>query len=153
MTSFCKPYFTQFDPKLIVDKHYEKWKSRPNSKYHAMIHAALQSGSSDDDVKASIRNMWVGLGNEASSAGTDMHDRAERVCNGIESAEGDVEMAMLKTWLRDFQPEMCWGPYRTEWMLWWDEPRLSGSILVAGTLDLLLKSATTGEYALSLIHI
>lgn len=148
VTSLCKPYFTQFDARLVVDQHYETWKSRPNNKYYPMIHTALQNGSNDADIKASIRDMWAVIGNEASSAGTYMHDRAEQVCNGIDSAEGDFEMDILKTWLRDFQPEMRWKPYRTEWMLWWDEPRLSGAILVAGTLDLLLRSETTGEYAL-----
>ena len=148
VTSFCKEYFTQFDPRRVVNENFEKWKHRPNSKYYAMIRASLQSGSSEEATKQAIIDMWTGIGNEASDAGTDMHERAEHVCNGIEADANDYEMKLLKEWTQVFQPEMKWQPYRTEWMLWWDEPRLNGSILVAGTLDLLLKSETTGEFAL-----
>ena len=43
-------------------------------------------------------------------------------------------------------PRKC--PFRTEWMLWWEDPRDENAVLVAGTLDLLLYSHTTKEYAL-----
>jgi len=148
VTSFCKHYFTQFNPRKVVDDKFEKWKSRPNSKYYAMIHASLQSGASKEATKQTIIDMWTGIGNKASDAGTDMHERAEHFYNGVEADENDYEMQLLKEWTKTFQPEMNWKPYRTEWILWWEEPRLDASILVAGTLDLLLKSETTGEFAL-----
>ena len=148
VTSFCKRYFTQFNPRSVVERHFDKWKVNPNSKYYAVIHAALQSGSSEEEVKQMIMDMWVGIGNKASEEGTDMHDRAEHVCNGIQAPVEDKEMSLLVQWQRDFQPHMKWRPFRTEWMLWWDEPRLDGKVLVAGTLDLLLRSETTGEFAL-----
>ena len=148
VTGFCKGYFTQFDPRGVVDRYFEMWKSNPNSKYYAAIHASLQSGASTEKAKQSIVDTWAREGSKASEEGTDMHERAERVCNGHEAPSEDKEMELLVEWQREFQPHMRWRPFRTEMMLWWDEPRLGGKILVAGTLDLLLKSETTGEFAL-----
>lgn len=148
VTSFCKPYFTQFDPLRTIELHYSKWKANPNSKYYAVIHTGIQSGSTDEQIKEIIMKKWVCIGSEASVAGTDMHERAENVCNGIKAPDGDREMRLLVMWMKDFQPDMAWKPFRTEWVLWWDEPRLDDAILVAGTLDLLMKSETTGEFAL-----
>jgi hypothetical protein len=147
VTSFSKAYFKQFDAAAVIHAHFSKWKQNVNSKYYAIIHATIQTGGSDDDAKSAIAASWVSNAKAASSAGTAMHDRAEKLCNGLH-VENDAEMRMLRTWLASFQPAMDWKPYRTEWKLWYDEPRLGGNVLVAGTLDLLLHSKTTGKFAL-----
>lgn len=148
VTSFCKPYFTQFDAKRTVERYFDSWRSNPNSKYFAVIKAAAQAGSTEAEIKASIMAKWAETGARASEEGTYMHARAEAFCNGEPACDDDREMQMLKEWAYEFQPEMLWRPYRTEWALWWDEPRLDGAVLVAGTLDLLMRSEITGEFAL-----
>lgn len=148
VTSFCKRYFTQFNPRRTVDLYFYKWKCNPNSKYYATIQTAFELGYSEEQAKKLIMDMWVRIGNKASDKGTDMHERAENVCNGVCAPDEDKEMALLVQWQQEFQPQMQWQTFRTEWMLWWDEPLVNEAVLVAGTLDLLLKSTTTGEFAL-----
>ena len=148
VTSFCKHYFTQFDARVCVDTYFLKWKSNPASKYHALIHNALRFGSSEEDAKQLIMGHWVALGQKASEEGTYMHERAEHLCNGLQASADDKEMSLLSTWQENFEPHMEWRPYRTEWMLWWEEKKLQDKILVAGTLDLLLRSEKTGDFAL-----
>lgn len=148
VTSFAKAYFQQFDADAVIQERYPSWKSNVNSKYYSLIQAALQQGGSDAEARHAIAQRWVDVGEEASQAGTRMHERAEMVCNGLTPDSEDIEMEMLREWLSSFQPAMQWEPCRTEWILWWEEPRIDNRILVAGTLDLLLKSRTTGEHAL-----
>ena len=116
VTSFCKRYFTQFNPRSVVERHFDKWKVNPNSKYYAVIHAALQSGSSEEEVKQMIMDMWVGIGNKASEEGTDMHDRPSMSAMEFAPVE-DKEMS--PSWWQRTSSHMKWRPFRTEWMLWW----------------------------------
>lgn len=148
VTSFSKPYFEEFDAQKVIDSRYEKWKTNTNSKYYSVIQSTLQAGGTDADAKRAIAQGWSDHGQDASKAGTEMHERAELVCNGMDAGRGDVEMDMLRNWLANFQPAMQWKPWRTEWMLWWEDDRIDGRILVAGTLDLLMRSETTGGFAL-----
>jgi len=152
VTSFSKAYFSQFDAAAVIEERYEVWKLKTNHKYYPLIHSVLSQGGADEDAKQAIAQLWETAGDEASKAGTAMHERFEHVCNGAEAVadtENDSkEVELLLRWRREFQPDMGWEPYRTEWMLWWEEPRLCGAILVAGTLDLLMRSSVTGQYAL-----
>lgn len=156
VTSFSNPYFKQFDAYAVIDDRYYKWKSDADSKYYLVIKEILRLGGADSDAKRAIAQNWADAGDSASKAGTKMHERAELVCNGLDveggdagsDDGGDAEMDMLRTWLADFQPAMQWKPWRTEWILWWEDDRIGGHILVAGTLDLLMKSDKTGEFAL-----
>lgn len=147
-TSFAKAYFEQFDADKVIGERYLNWKSNVNSKYYPLIQSVLQQGGSDFTAKRAIAQRWLEVGDEASQAGTRMHERAEIVCNGLQLEAEDRESEMLREWLSSFQPAMQWEPCRTEWILWWEEARLDNKVLVAGTLDLLLKSKTTEEYAL-----
>ena len=148
VTSFAKSYFKPFDANVVVEKNYDKWKANLRSKYYSTIHSTLDRGGTDEDAKIAIVAQWAELGRIASVEGTRMHKRAELLCNGLQPDPHDSEMKMLLTWLLEFEPDMKWQPFRTEWMIWYDEPKLSGAILVAGTLDLLLRSQETGEFAL-----
>lgn len=148
VTAFAKAYFKHFDARAVVQKHYAKWKASPDSKYYALIQEVLQPGGSDADAQSAIELSWAASGSAASREGTRMHSDAERLCNGLPPATESKEMGLLRAWLDSFQPHMNWKPARTEWRLWWDEPALQGRVLVAGTLDLLLQSESTDEYAL-----
>lgn len=153
VTSFAKSYFKQFDADAVVEANFEKWKVNSSSKYYALIQSTLLAGGSDRDAKLAIKALWAGAGEQASRAGTQMHERFELACNGVDpeapvGSDEAAEVGMLRVWMREFQPEMQWRPYRTEWPVYYEDERLGGSVLVAGTLDLLLRSEETGEFAL-----
>lgn len=145
VTSFSKHCFSQFDGPAVVEQYYARWKHSPDCKYYSTIRATLSSGGTDEDAKRAILQDWADVGETASASGTHMHELCELVCNGvIEPAQETKETRLLRAWLADFQPEMRWKPFRTEWKLWFDEQRLGGAVLVAGMLDLLLVSEATG---------
>lgn len=148
VTGFAKDYFTQFDGPAVVDEYYERWKRKPESKYHGVIQAALEEGLTDAEAKQRILVLWASNGDRAARDGTAMHADAELLCNGMQPSAESPEMAMLRRWLADWQPHMAWEPARTEWVLWWEDERIAGDVLVAGTLDLLLWSRTADVYAL-----
>tara|TARA_B100001173_G_scaffold278251_1_gene260205 strand:+ start:719 stop:1627 length:909 start_codon:yes stop_codon:yes gene_type:complete len=148
VTGFAKDYFKQFDGRATVDRYYSRWKNDPQSKYHAMIAAALREGLEDEDAKQRILVHWASTNDRASRDGTAMHAEAELLCNGMQPAVESPEMAMLRRWLAEWEPHMEWEPVRTEWMLWWEDERIAGDVLVAGTLDLLMRSKTADVYAL-----
>lgn len=147
VTSFSKRYFKSFDATAVIDKNYDKWKNDTDSKYYSVIHAALNSGASEDQAKLAIAGLWSSKAEKASREGTAMHSDAEFLLNGMEVADSK-EMRLLRKWRAEFQPHMKWTPERTEWKLWWEDERCDGRVLVAGTLDLLMRSETTDEYAL-----
>lgn len=148
VTAFAKSYFKQFDPQLVVNQNYAKWKASAYSKYHALIHSVLQGGGSDEVARDAIVSSWALVGKQASEEGTRMHEDAERLCNGLPPRSETREMDQLRRWMQSFQPHMSWLPQRTEWPLWWEDERNDGRVLVAGTLDLLLWSETADVYAL-----
>jgi hypothetical protein len=147
VTSFAKRYFKSFDASAVIEANYTKWKGDTGSKYYSLIHATLNTGASDDQAKLAIANLWSSKGEKASREGTAMHSDAEFLMNGLEVANSK-EMQLLRKWREEFQPHMKWTPERTEWKLWWEDERCQGRVLVAGTLDLLMRSETTDEYAL-----
>lgn len=150
VTSFSKGYFSGFDGKVVVEKNYEKWKRFTDSKYYSTIHEVLDSGMNDAEAKQAILDRWAVAGETASREGTLMHHHAELLCNGVVIVDQSPEMSMLKEWMKHFQPHMQWKPMRTEWMLWWEVTcdDHASPILLAGTLDLLMWSKTTGVYGL-----
>lgn len=148
VSKFSERYFKQFNGRAVVDKWYDLWKSDASRKYHAGIHAVLADGGTDEDAKQAIVKAWSDNGRAKADEGTAIHAEAERLCNGIDPTEESPEMDQLRAWLADWQPHMEWKPMRTEWILWWEDPRIEDAVLVAGTLDLLLYSETTKEYAL-----
>ena len=148
VTGFSKNYFKQFDGRATVDRYYERWKASPQSKYYTMIHAALREELGDEGAKQRILVHWASTNDQASRDGTAMHAEAELLCNGMQPAVESPEMAMLRKWLVEWEPHMAWEPVRTEWILWWEDERIAGDVLVAGTLDLLMWSKTADVYAL-----
>lgn len=147
VTAFTKAYFVQFDADKMLNRYYSKWSADANSKYHSLIHATLSAGGDAEAAREAIKAQWKRTGTEASARGTQMHAHAEIMMNGL-VAPDTPEMTLLGAWRREFQPEMRWVPHRTEWTLWWEDQRCDNALLVAGTLDLLMRSETTGDYGL-----
>ena len=147
ITSFSSSYFKQFNPDLVVSQHFRAWEKNTDSKYHSLIHSSRNCECTDDEIKLKIKKLWADAGAEAAYLGTRMHEKFELISNG-QVVEDDKETQLFERWRGEYEPSMQWEPFRSEWMLWWEDERIDNHVLVAGTLDLLLKSKTTGEFSL-----
>ena len=69
--------------------------------------------------------MWAKNGELASGSGTNMHNDIERYYNDIPVENDSIEFGYFKQFVADY-PDL--KPYRTEWMVYYEELKLSGSI-------------------------
>lgn len=144
-TKFAERYFSTFDANKVVECNYHKWKTNSTSKYYSLIHGCLLAGATDEDAKLAIKEGWTQKGVEAAAQGTLVHSQCELVCNALPVVKSSKEIEQLMSWIEGWQPAMQWAPYRTEMRLYFDT---KGVVVLAGSPDLILKSAVTGEFAL-----
>jgi ATP-dependent exoDNAse (exonuclease V) beta subunit len=112
VTTWIHSHFSHFDADAIIDKMMPKILKDPNYKYYGM-------------TREQIKAQWEQNGKQASGSGTDMHNDIERFYNDIDVDNTSIEYAYFKEFYRDF-PEL--KPYRTEWTVYYEELKLSGSI-------------------------
>lgn len=144
-TKFAERYFSSFNAKCVVDENYYKWKANERSSYHAFIRESLNAGATDNDAKLAIVEGWKRKASAACSMGTAVHAECELVCNGVVSDTNSIEIRQLIEWTDSWQKHKRWKPFRTEWRLYYDH---EDQLVMAGTPDLVLESAETGEFAL-----
>jgi hypothetical protein len=113
VTTFNHGHFSHFDADAIIDKMMKgkNW-SNPQYKYYGM-------------TREQIKAMWDKNRDQASGAGTQMHYDIECYWNNMEVNNDSIEFSYFKKFVADF-PEL--KPYRTEWMVYYEELKLSGSI-------------------------
>jgi len=122
-----------FEPDVIIRKNLASWRSKPNSKYGAII-----KGSSDADATLKLKELWA----SSNVLGTKLHKRLEASLNDeIEPDDGvtDVEWRVLEVELAKLQ-SLGWVPRRTELSLWWEREH-DGKVVCAGQLDALFTDA------------
>ena len=113
VTTWNHSHFAQFDADSIIDKMLKSKKMNdPTYKYY---------GKSKEDIK----KMWDDKRDAASSAGTKMHNDIEYYYNNVVVDNDSVEFSYFKNFLKDY-PDL--KPYRTEWMVYYEDYKLSGSI-------------------------
>lgn len=113
VTTWNHSHFPHFDADQAIDKIMKsRKKNDPNYKYYGM---------SCEDIK----KMWDKKRDMASSAGTKMHNDIEYYYNQEYVENNSKEFQYFKNFLQDY-PEL--QPYRTEWMIYYEELKLSGSI-------------------------
>lgn len=117
VTKFLHEFFPHFDPEATIKKMMKspKW---PESKWFGMT---------AEEIKAA----WDANGREASGAGTAMHLAIEQFLNGASQlipAEilETAEWKYFQNFWKDHGNDLV--PYRTEWEVWSEEYRLTGSI-------------------------
>lgn len=127
VTTWVHSHFGHFDADEIIDKilNGRKWNSDPNYKYYQM-------------TKEEINAMWDEKRDKASLAGTLMHYDIECYYNNMEVKNDSIEYSYFNKFVEDY-PEL--KAYRTEWMVFYEEMKLSGSIdmvfeLPDGTLQI-----------------
>ncbi len=115
VTTWLHSHFEKFDAEAVAKRIVERG-TLPDSKYHGMT------------VKE-ITKTWKLNGQEASAAGTKLHENIERFYNGVEVPPEDRALPDYQLFER-FVDNFPVGavPYRTEWMVWDDALRLAGSI-------------------------
>jgi ATP-dependent exoDNAse (exonuclease V) beta subunit len=113
VTTWNHHHFPVFDSDAIITKMLaSKNMSDPNYKYYGM-------------TREQIKEQWNKKRDTSAAAGTKMHYDIECYYNNIPVENTSTEYAFFKKFLQDF-PEL--KPYRTEWMIYYEELKLSGSV-------------------------
>jgi hypothetical protein len=125
VTTWNHSHFEEFDADAIIDSmmRSKKW---TESKYY---------GKSVDEIKAE----WDKNRDEAAEAGTAMHYDIECYYNQCPRDNTSTEYEYFKQFLEDY-PHL--EPYRTEWTIFHEELRLSGSI------DMVFRNKNDGTFSI-----
>ena len=112
VTTFIHSNFSHFDGDKIANKilNGKKWKEDKNYKYY-------------QKSKEEILDMWKD--NSAAETGTKLHYDIECYYNNCPKENNSIEYQYFKNFVKDY-PDLT--PYRTEWMVYYMEYKLSGSI-------------------------
>lgn len=125
VTTWNHHHFPQFNADSIIDK-MEKGKNwqikEKNQKYWDQ---ETDKPMTRDKIKAS----WDANRDAAAKAGTAMHYDIECYYNEIPSNNSSIEYKYFQKYLEDFERENPHlKPYRTEWTVFHEEMKLTGSI-------------------------
>lgn len=113
VTTWNHNHFDHFDADKVIDKMMtsKNWND-PKYKYYGM-------------TREQIKAMWDKKRDASSGAGTNMHYDIECYYNQMDVCNDSIEFKYFKNFVKDF-PELT--PYRTEWMVYYEEVKLCGSI-------------------------
>jgi len=125
VTTWVHQQFPHFDQNAIIDKILSNKKmSDPSYKYYGKTRADIEKEWEDNRVAAS-------------SAGTQMHYNIECFYNGLSVVNDSVEYAYFQRFVADFP----WlEAYRTEWMVYHEDMKISGSI------DMVFRDTRDGSF-------
>ena len=113
VTTWNHSHFGHFDADAIIDKMLKSKKMNdPSYKYYGK-------------TKEQIKKMWDDKRISSSTAGTKMHNDIEYYYNNEPVENDSLEFSFFKNFVRD-NPDL--KAYRTEWMIYHEEMKLSGSI-------------------------
>jgi len=125
VTTWNHSHFSKFDANNIVNNILRSSKmSDPNYKYYGK-------------TKKDILKMWDDNRDAAATAGTKTHYNIECFYNEMVVNDTSIEYKYFQEFVNDY-PHL--KAYRTEWCVYHEELKLSGSI------DMLFKDETTGEF-------
>jgi len=125
-TTWVHSHFPHFDSTTIINNilNNPKYKTDPTYKYYGM-------------TKEAILQSWDKNRDSASTSGTNMHFYIECYYNGIDIGDNSTEYKYFMEFLADHSNL---EPYRTEWCVYYEEIKISGSI------DMVFRDKITGEY-------
>ena len=125
VTTWNHSHFSHFDADEIIEKTMKSKKMQdPNYKYYGM-------------TKQQILDSWEKNRKEASEAGTKTHYNIECYYNDMDVDDDSIEYIYFKNFRRD---NANLKPYRTEWCVYHEELKLSGSI------DMVFKNEDNDEF-------
>ena len=113
-TTFIHSFFDDFNSDQIIKNilKSDKYKNDPSYKYYGMSYLE-------------IKNQWLENGRLASEAGTAMHADIENFYNDLEVENDSLE---FKQFLNFYQDHSDLEIYRTEWMIFSDLLKITGSV-------------------------
>lgn len=111
VTTFIHSFVEKFNADKIID-NMMKSPNWPNNKYFGM-------------TKTQIKDLWKENSIEASTAGTKLHLDIERTYNGVIVNNDSLEYNYFLNFHNDYK---YLKPYRTEWLIFDEKLRLSGSV-------------------------
>ena len=113
VTTFIHSNFSHFDSEGTVNKiiNGKKWGQDESYKYYKKS-------------KEEILQMWEDKRDNAAKAGTKLHYDIECYYNKCPNENNSIEYQYFKNFVKDYDLK----PYRTEWMVYYEEYKLSGSI-------------------------
>lgn len=113
VTTVVKRLFEHFNSDIVIDNMMKspKW---IHNKYYGM-------------EKNEIKELWKKSGEQAAKDGTKMHLMFENYYNQLEINENEQsqEYLQFKNFIKDHEELV---PYRTEWAVWDEDKKLTGSI-------------------------
>jgi CRISPR/Cas system-associated exonuclease Cas4 (RecB family) len=114
VTTFVHAHFSHFDSEasMAMILKNTRHQTDPTYKYYGMN-------------REDILTQWDHKRDQASAAGTKMHYDIECYYNQEDVTNASIEFQYFKKFVADF-PELI--PYRTEWMVYYEELKISGSI-------------------------
>ena len=113
VTTWNHTHFEKFDSDAIINRILtSKNMSNPSYKYYGK-------------TKEDIQKMWDDKRDNAARAGTKMHNDIEYYYNNVPVNNTSVEFQYFKKFTKDYSDLK---PYRTEWMVYHEDLKLSGSI-------------------------
>jgi ATP-dependent exoDNAse (exonuclease V) beta subunit len=113
VTTWNHRHFPEFDSDSTIKNIMKsRHMSDPKYKYYGM-------------TAHDIKSLWEAKRDSAASAGTKMHYDIECYYNQLDVVNDSIEYKYFKQFAKDFSDLI---PYRTEWMVYFEELRLSGSI-------------------------
>jgi len=114
VTTWNHSHFAHFDADKIIEKMKKgkNWDNPLTNKYYGMT---------DEQIKQA----WDDNRDQAANAGTKMHEDIEHFYNQIPIDNTSIEFQFFGQFVKDY-PELI--PYRTEWMIYCEEIKLSGSV-------------------------
>jgi hypothetical protein len=114
VTTWNHRHFDHFDADAVIKQILANKRNMSNPAYKYY-------GLTGDQIKA----QWDAKRDSAAGAGTNMHYDIECFYNGLTVVNDSVEYQWFQRFVADF-PELT--PYRTEWMVYYEELKISGSI-------------------------
>ena len=113
VTTWNHSHFAHFDSSGTIDNILKSRKMQdPTYKYYGL-------------TKEEILAMWESKRDSSAAAGTQMHFDIESYYNGKDVTNDSIEFQYFRQFVNDF-PEL--KPYRTEWMIYYEEMKISGSV-------------------------
>ena len=113
VTTWNHTHFPHFDEDAIINNILKsKKRNDPSYKYYGK-------------TRQEIKDEWEQNRNEAATAGTKMHYDIECYYNEMDVTNDSIEYQWFERFVKDF-PEL--KAYRTEWTVYHEELKLSGSI-------------------------
>lgn len=113
-TTLIHSLFPHFNAKAIIEKMFRSGSAQKN-----------YPGMTGEEIEVA----WKKNGEESSSLGTRMHNDIECFINGEEVSNDTIEYSYFQRFWRDLTeryPDLT--PYRTEWMIYDEVAKVSGSI-------------------------